>query len=42
MHNAALAAVGLHDWRYLKLPLPPHLFAETVRACRLPASAAST
>jgi shikimate dehydrogenase len=32
MHNAALAAVGLRDWRYLKLPLPPHLFAETVRA----------
>jgi shikimate dehydrogenase len=36
MHNAALAAVGLHDWRYLKLPLPPHLFAETVRT--LPAA----
>jgi shikimate dehydrogenase len=32
MHNAALAAVGLHDWRYQHLPLPPHLFAETVRA----------
>jgi shikimate dehydrogenase len=32
MHNAALAKVGLHDWRYLKLGLPPHLFAETVRA----------
>jgi shikimate dehydrogenase len=32
MHNAALAAVGLHDWRYLRLPLPPELFAETVRA----------
>jgi shikimate dehydrogenase len=32
MHNAALAAAGLHDWRYLKLGLPPHLFAETVRA----------
>ena len=32
MHNAALAAVGLHDWRYLKLPLPPARFAETVRA----------
>ena len=32
MHNAALAAVGLHDWRYLTLPLPPERFAETVRA----------
>jgi shikimate dehydrogenase len=32
MHNAALAAVGLRDWRYLKLPLPPDRFAETVRA----------
>ena len=36
MHNAALAAVGLHDWRYVRLPLPPELFAETVRA--LPAA----
>jgi shikimate dehydrogenase len=36
MHNAALAAAGLHDWRYLKLPLPPERFAETVRA--LPAA----
>jgi shikimate dehydrogenase len=32
MHNAALAAVGLADWEYLRLPLPPELFAETVRA----------
>lgn len=32
MHNAALAAAGLADWRYLRLPLPPELFAETVRA----------
>jgi shikimate dehydrogenase len=31
MHNAALAALGL-DWRYQLLPLPPELFAETVRA----------
>jgi shikimate dehydrogenase len=23
MHNAALAAAGLDDWRYLRLPLPP-------------------
>jgi shikimate dehydrogenase len=32
MHNAALAAVGLTGWRYQHLPLPPELFAETVRA----------
>jgi shikimate dehydrogenase len=32
MHNAALAAVGLADWRYLRLPLPPDLFEETARA----------
>jgi shikimate dehydrogenase len=32
MHNAALAAVGLVDWRYQRLPVPPRLFAETVRA----------
>jgi len=31
MHNAALAALGLSDWRYQLLPVPPHLFAETVR-----------
>jgi shikimate dehydrogenase len=36
MHNAALAALGLDDWRYLRLPLPPDLFTETVRA--LPAA----
>jgi shikimate dehydrogenase len=36
MHNAALAAAGLADWRYVRLPLPPELFAETVRA--LPAA----
>jgi shikimate dehydrogenase len=36
MHNAALAEVGLQGWRYLKLPLPPARFAETVRA--LPAA----
>jgi shikimate dehydrogenase len=36
MHNAALAAVGLADWRYLRLPLPPARFAEAVRA--LPAA----
>src|SRR5436305_139013 len=32
MHNAALAAVGLTDWRYQLLPVPPAHFAETVRA----------
>ena len=31
MHAAALEACGL-DWQYLRLPLPPELFAETVRA----------
>ena len=31
MHAAALAELGL-PWRYLKLPLPPGRFAETVRA----------
>jgi shikimate dehydrogenase len=32
MHNAALSAVGLRDWRYQLLPLPPELFEEVVRA----------
>jgi shikimate dehydrogenase len=36
MHRAALHAVGLVDWHYLRLPLPPELFAETVAA--LPAA----
>ena len=36
MHNAALRAAGMRDWRYLKLPLPPARFAEAVRA--LPAA----
>jgi shikimate dehydrogenase len=31
MQNAALAAVGLTDWRYQLLPVPPGLFDETVR-----------
>lgn len=31
MHAAALRELGL-AWRYFKLPLPPELFAETVRA----------
>ena len=32
IQNAALVAAGLEGWRYLKLPLPPERFAETVRA----------
>ncbi len=32
MHNAALAALGMRDWHYQRLPVPPALFAETVRA----------
>jgi shikimate dehydrogenase len=31
MQNAALAEVGLHDWRYQHLPVAPDVFAETVR-----------
>jgi shikimate dehydrogenase len=31
MHNAAYAELGL-DWRYVKLPVAPDLFEETVRA----------
>ena len=31
MHAAALAELGL-DWEYLKVPVAPELFAETVRA----------
>ncbi len=36
MQNAALRAVGMGEWRYQLLPVPPELFAETVRA--LPAA----
>ena len=32
IQNAALQAVGLTDWRYQLLPIPPERFAETVRA----------
>src|SRR5262249_46378887 len=32
IHNAALAALGLEDWRYQRLPVPPALFADTTRA----------
>jgi len=31
IHNAALAALGMSDWHYQLLPVPPELFAETVR-----------
>lgn len=36
MHNAALLECGLKDWHYQRLPAPPEVFEETVRA--LPAS----
>lgn len=36
MQNAALQAIGLKDWRYQLLPIPPDLFSATVRA--LPAA----
>ena len=32
MHGAAFAALGLDDWVYQLLPVPPQLFDETVRA----------
>src|SRR5207302_579246 len=32
MQNAALRAIGLGSWRYQLLPIPPELFAETIRA----------
>jgi len=32
MHNAALQALGMKDWRYQGLPVPEELFAETARA----------
>ncbi len=32
MHNAALAALGMTDWRYQLLPVPPERFAEAARA----------
>jgi len=32
IHNAALSALGLSDWRYQRLPVPPQLFAQTTRA----------
>jgi shikimate dehydrogenase len=32
MHRAAFAALGMTDWSYQRLPAPPELFDETVRA----------
>jgi len=32
IHNAALASLGLRDWRYQLLPVPPALFCETTRS----------
>jgi shikimate dehydrogenase len=32
MHNAAFAALGMDGWRYQRLPVPPPLLDETVRA----------
>lgn len=32
MQNAALSSVGLTDWRYQRLPVPPELLAATVRS----------
>jgi len=32
MHEAGYAALGLGDWRYQLLPVPPELFDEAVRA----------
>jgi shikimate dehydrogenase len=34
MQNAALQEVGLTDWRYQLLPVPPDRFADTVQALR--------
>jgi len=32
MHNAALAFLGMDDWSYQRLPVPPALFLQTTRA----------
>jgi len=31
IHNAALASLGMRDWRYQLLPVPPALLAQTAR-----------
>jgi shikimate dehydrogenase len=35
IHNAALASLGMADWHYQRLPVPPRLFAETTRSLGL-------
>ena len=32
MFNAAFAELGLSDWRYQRLPVPPELFEQTTRS----------
>jgi shikimate dehydrogenase len=32
IHNAAFVSLGMEGWRYQRLPVPPELFAEMVRA----------
>ena len=32
IHNAALDALGMRDWNYQRLPVPPQLFEQTVRS----------
>jgi shikimate dehydrogenase len=32
IHNAALAALGMREWRYQLLPVPPELLTQTARA----------
>ncbi len=32
IHNAAFASLGMVDWRYQRLPVPPELFSETARS----------
>jgi shikimate dehydrogenase len=32
IHNAALRALGMSDWSYQRLPVPPELLAQTTRA----------
>jgi shikimate dehydrogenase len=32
IHNAALRALGMSDWHYQLLPVPPELFAQTTRS----------
>jgi shikimate dehydrogenase len=34
MHNAAFAALGLHDWRYELAPVPPDIVRQSLRILR--------